>query len=264
MKKLKTLQRYLLQYNKLAIAFSGGVDSTFLLQVAVNVLGCNNVHAYTVNNLLVPAGELKRARRFTKKNKIVHSLVDLPVLDMTSFVKNGKNRCYVCKKHIFTRLRKTAEKDGYPLLCDGANADDLTLFRPGNAAAKEIGIVRPLAECGFTKRDVRKGSFLLNLSTWDKPAQTCFATRFPYGWKLTESEVLNIAAVECYLERLGFRHFRVRRVESGVRIEVGPKDFPEICTEPVRKKIVTYCKRKGYVYISLDLEGYRSGSMDIA
>lgn len=261
-KKLLLLKKHILRYSKVGVAFSGGVDSTFLLKCAIDTLGAKNVYAFTVRNSLSASKEMRHAAFLAKTLQVKHTIFDISLLDNARFNKNPKDRCYVCKKKIFMLLKKEAQAAGCEVLFDGTNSDDMKEFRPGNKASEELGIIRPLALAGLRKAEIRKLSRDFKLVTWNQPAQTCLATRFPYGWKLTENEIETIGSFEHYFATLGFSLFRIRRCKEGVRIEVSEGEFKKICNQETRKKIVAMGRRLGYQRITLDLAEYKSGSMD--
>ena len=262
--KKKRLERVVRGCQPIAVAYSGGADSTFLLISAARVLGCENVGAFTVTSPLMPAAELRRARQIVRQYGIPHHCLSFPILDNKTFTANPRDRCYICKKEMFRLLVSAARAKGYSCVCDGTNRDDTREFRPGSKAAQEEKIIRPLMESGFTKKNVRTLSRKMGLPTWNIPSQTCLATRFPYGMGISREEVKRLDTAEEYLRRRGFSRVRLRRIREGIRAELAPGDIPKITRLPLRKKIVAYLKRKGYRFITVDLAGYRSGSMDTA
>lgn len=259
---LAKLRSYIKKYQRVAIGFSGGVDSTFLTAVATDVLGRDNVLACTVRHELMAPHELRRAKRVARQLSFQHSLLTFSVLSLPRIRKNSPERCYYCKKAIFKLLNETVRPHGFNTMYDGTNHDDLFSYRPGNRAGEEAGLVRPLAECGITKKEIRIFSQRLQLPTWDDPSSPCLATRFAYGRELCEEDLHRLARSEQYIRSLGFLIVRLRVIDDGVRIEVSEKDIPILVDPKLRKKISLYLRRQGYRRICLDLDGYRSGSMD--
>jgi pyridinium-3,5-biscarboxylic acid mononucleotide sulfurtransferase len=260
--KLAALRSYLKEYERLAIAFSGGVDSTFLTAVAVDVLGRTNVFAYTAAHEFITAGEITRAKHIARQLQFKHCVFRFSILSDGRVQKNPPERCYLCKKKMYQSFKKAARPRNFLTVCDGTNHDDLFAHRPGNAAAEEAGIIRPLADCAFTKKDIRRLSRRLKLLTWNDAANSCLATRFPYGRKLKEDELDRLARSEEYVQSLGFKVVRLRIVNDGVRIEVPEEDIPKMAGALLRKKIKCYLQRKGYQDVGLDLHGYRSARID--
>jgi uncharacterized protein len=262
MKKITELKKYLRQFDRLAIAFSGGVDSTFLLAIAKDVLGKENVVALTATHEFVPPDEIRRAKKLARVLGVRHYLFPFFVLKEPKLKNNHHQRCYFCKKKIFSMLKQEAHKKGFAVLCDAANKDDLAVYRPGNKAAVECKIVRPLVQCSFTKKDIRAASRHKGLMTWDQPSEACLATRFPYGWHITDKDLKRVALAEKYIRSLGFPVLRLRIIPGGVRIEIPQNEFRQMTRPATKEKIVAYLKKRDYRMIVLDLEGYRSGSMD--
>ncbi|TET15320.1 MAG: ATP-dependent sacrificial sulfur transferase LarE [Actinobacteria bacterium] len=260
-KKINKLKKILKDMGSLIIAFSGGVDSSFLLKVAENVLG-KNVTAVTAKSLTYPRRELKDAKRIARSLNCRQIIIDSNELKIKEFRNNPKNRCYFCKKELFLKLISIKDKYKFNFVADGTNYDDLNTFRPGLKALKELGIRSPLAEAGLSKEEIRKYSKMLNLSTWDKPAFSCLSSRFPYGEEITESKLKKIGKAESFLHSLGFRQVRVRYHYPIARIEIEKEEIPKILQSNIREKMIKQLKKIGFEYITLDLEGYRSGSMD--
>jgi len=260
-KKINKLKKILKDMGSLIIAFSGGVDSSFLLKVAENVLG-KNVIAVTAKSLTYPRRELKDAKRIAKSLNCRQIIIDSNELKIKEFRNNSKNRCYFCKKELFLKLISIKNKYKFNFVVDGTNYDDLNTFRPGLKALKELGIRSPLAEAGLTKEEIRKYSRMLNLSTWNKPAFPCLLSRFPYGEEISEFKLKKIEKAESFLHSLGFRQVRVRYHYPIARIEIEKEEIPKILQSNIREKMIKQLKKIGFEYITLDLEGYRSGSMD--
>lgn len=256
------------------VAFSGGVDSSFLLKVAYDILG-DKVMAVTSSSPIHFPYELREAKEFARQLGVEHIISHSRELDNKDFIKNTINRCYFCKKELFKELRKIARENNLKHLLDGSNYDDLQSFRPGKKALKELGIRSPLAEVGLRKKEIRKLSKELGLPSGIRPSQTCLATRISYGERITEKRLERIEKSEKFLRGLGLKEVRLRdsrlfggstdEVECNIaRIEVNPKELKILLKKDIRKKVISRLKRLGYTYISLDLEGYRSGSMDEA
>lgn len=260
-KKINKLKKILKDMGSLIIAFSGGVDSSFLLKVAENVLG-KNVIAVTAKSLTYPRREFEDAKRIARSLNCRQIIIDSNELKIKEFRNNSKNRCYFCKKELFLKLISIKNKYKFNFVVDGTNYDDLNTFRPGLKALKELGIRSPLAEAGLTKEEIRKYSKILNLSTWNKPAFSCLSSRFPYGEEISELKLKKIGKAESFLHSLGFRQVRVRYHYPIARIEIEKEEIPKILQSNIREKMIKQLKKIGFEYITLDLEGYRSGSMD--
>jgi uncharacterized protein (TIGR00268 family) len=257
--KLDRLEDDLLKKNNLAIAFSGGTDSTFLLKVARNVLK-NNVRAFTISSIYIAQREIDDARKFTAEHHIAHEIIELPLIDILQH--NPSDRCYHCKTFLFKQLLNEAEKAGIEHVADGTNVDDLEFYRPGLKALNELGILSPLKEHGFTKNDIREASKELGLVTWNKPAYACLLTRFPYGTSISQKELKMVEASEDYLIALGFEGVRVRSHGNLARIEVLPRHMTKIMSLELLKNITRKLKEIGYQFVTLDTGGYQSGSFD--
>ncbi len=256
------LRNYLKELSQVAVAFSGGVDSSFLLKVSVEVLGVNNVIALTARSQLTFEEEIQRAKEIAKDIGVEHMILDMPDVINEKIRDNPKDRCYHCKKKIFTSFLKLLESefDGKPILIEGTNLDDMGSYRPGKKAIEELGIRSPLMECRMSKEMVRSLSRDLGLPTWDHPSQSCLATRFPYGGELTEEDLRKVEKGETYLKKMGFQECRLRIHGSIARIEVPKSDLERlICYS---SKVVQNLKSLGFTYVTLDMEGLRSGSMD--
>ena len=245
----------------LAIAFSGGVDSTYLLNVAAEELG-EDALAITAVSPTYPQRERQRSIDLAKNIGARQILFDSGEMDLPEFKNNPPDRCYFCKKELFLQVKRIACNAGITFIADGSNVDDLQDHRPGMAALKELQVRSPLRECGMTKNDVRDRSKALGLSTWDLPSFACLASRFPYGAPITEDALKRIEQAEAALYDLGFRVVRVRHHGDTARIEIGSDEIDRLLEEPMRIKVISGIKNAGYKYIALDLEGYRTGSMN--
>ncbi len=258
-KKYKLLKDYFAELGSVAIAFSSGVDSTFLLKTAHDVLQ-DNVLALTANCHSFAKREHDSAVEFCKSEHIRHILVDIDELSIPEYVQNPPNRCYICKRAIFSKLREIASQNGFLTLCEGSNADDMHDYRPGFKAIRELGVQSPLSILGFTKDEIRQLSKELDLPTWEKPAFACLATRFVYGEPITREKLESVERAEQLLYDMGFRQFRVRIHGSMARIEILPAEFLMLLS--MREHIVASFKSFGFTYVTMDLQGYRMGSMN--
>ncbi|MBI2864264.1 MAG: ATP-dependent sacrificial sulfur transferase LarE [Chloroflexi bacterium] len=243
------------------VAYSGGVDSTFLVAVAHEVLGSNAV-AVVAASPTYPQSEVDAAKDLSSQLGIRCLLIETHELEDPDFSANSPYRCFHCKSELFTRLREIADREGMAFVVDGSNHDDLGDFRPGRQAASKLGVRSPLCEAGLTKAEIRALSHRLGLPTWDKPSLACLSSRFPYGTPITLDVLARIAAAEDYLRSLGFRQLRVRHHDTIARIEVPPESIPGFLDPDVRTGIVEKFKQIGYSYVTLDLAGYRTGSMN--
>jgi pyridinium-3,5-biscarboxylic acid mononucleotide sulfurtransferase len=257
--KLKQLQQMLSEMKSCVIAYSGGLDSTLLIKVAFDVLG-DNALAVTATSSTYPQRELRDAKQFAKEIGIPHIVIRSEELDIKKFADNPPDRCYYCKKELFRTLHQIAVEHGFNKVLDGSNADDDVDYRPGGKARKELGVVSPLKDVGLTKQEIRELSHFFHLSTAEKPAFACLASRFPYGTKITKKRLKQVEAAEEYLFSLGITQCRVRYHTDIARIEVSPDDFHRILTHT--KQIINTFKKIGFPYVALDLEGYRTGSLN--
>ncbi len=244
------------------IAFSGGVDSTFLLKVAQEVLG-NRVIAVTAASLTFPSGELEYARRLAKTLGCRHIIIKTSELSDSRFTNNSFQRCYWCKRELFSRLITLAKKYNLNYVLDGSHYGDIGDFRPGMRAARELKISSPLKEVGFTKEEIRSLSRGMGLPTWNRPSLACLASRFPYGVKITKEDLIRVDKAEKILRTLGMRYVRVRHYNSRLaRIEVLQEDISKLVRKSVRQRIINELKNLGYMYVTVDLQGYRTGSLN--
>ena len=259
--KYNALRSRLTELGSLAVAFSGGVDSTFLLQVAYNCLG-NRALAVTAAPPFVPIREQKEASDFCREAGIRQIVIPPEALDIDRIRHNPPDRCYHCKHMIFGRIIEAAEQNGIYHVAEGSNTDDTGDYRPGMRAIRELGVLSPLLDAGLSKSDIRTLSKELGLSTWDKPSFACLASRFVYGEAITDDRLSMVDRAEQFLLDLGFRQFRVRIHGDLARIEILPDDFDRIMTSAVREQITAALKGFGFSYVTLDLSGYRTGSMN--
>jgi uncharacterized protein len=260
--KLHRLQTRLRELDRIVVAFSGGVDSTFLLAAARDVLGPDRVLAVTAESQIHPAGEIGDTMRLARTVGVRHLIVESEDLQEEEFLANPPDRCYLCKKRVFASLKALAAENGFTTVVDGTNADDAGDYRPGRKALKELGIVSPLQEAGLSKREIRALSKKWGLPTWNRPALACLATRIPYGTRITPELLKRIDAGETALRRIGFVQVRVRDHGDLVRIEIAPAEMNKVRKPGMFPKIVRRFKAVGYRYVTLDLEGYRTGSLN--
>jgi pyridinium-3,5-biscarboxylic acid mononucleotide sulfurtransferase len=260
--KYARLREIIAELGGCVIGFSGGVDSTFLFTVATDILGPRAV-AVTATSATYPERELAEAQQLAVLIGGRHRLVVSEELDIPEFKDNPRDRCYYCKKELFGKLREIADGEGLPHVLDGTNLDDRADHRPGRRAAEEIGVRSPLEEAGLTKDDIRRLSKNMNLPTWDKPAFACLSSRFPYGTAITAERVSQVGQAEETLRLLGFRTLRVRYHGDVARLELGQEEF-DAATGHLREEVLRCVKAAGFVYVAVDLQGYRSGSMNEA
>ena len=260
-KDIQKLRKILKAYKSVLVAFSGGTDSSFLLKAAVDFLGADKVLAITVKSELIPAEKVTEAENIAGKIGVRWESISIPVLSEKNFVKNPPDRCYICKKAILKKLKEIARKKGINEVAEGTNIEDTKQYRPGSKAIKELGVKSPLLEANFTREEIKKISRKLNMPSWNKNSFTCLATRFPYGTRLTKKKLKRVESAENLLAAKTFKKFRVRSHGDIARIEVPEKDFDKLLSH--RKTIIAEFKKIGYDYVTLDIEGYRSGSMDI-
>lgn len=259
--KYEKLKSIIKDCGKIAIAFSGGVDSTFLTKVAKDVLGENAV-AVTISSILVTDDELKEADDFCKVENIEHLIYKADVLSIPGFEDNPPDRCYICKKAIFTNVQNLVGERGISVIAEGTNVDDDGDYRPGMRAIKELGVRSPLKEAGLTKAEIRELSCMLGLKTWNKPSCACLASRFAYGEVINKDKLDMIYSAECYIRSLGFEQFRVRLQDGIARIELRPADIQKFIENGIKDKVSEKLHALGFKYVSLDLDGYRLGSMN--
>ena len=259
--KYEKLKNILQEMGGVLVAFSGGVDSTFLLKTAHEVLG-KNVLAVIASSETYPQKEREEAIRLAQKFNIRYKVIETKELESSDFANNPPQRCYFCKKELFSKLKDIAEAEGIPYILDGSNYEDTADFRPGTKAAEELGIRSPLKEVHLGKSEIRQLSKRSSLPTWNKPSLACLASRFPYYTKIDTKNLKQVAQAEECLRKLGFTQVRVRHHGQIARIEIEPPEFPKITEKKVREAVIKNFKKFGYIYIALDLAGFRSGSMN--
>jgi pyridinium-3,5-biscarboxylic acid mononucleotide sulfurtransferase len=259
--KYNRLIEQLKSLKQAAVAFSGGVDSTFLLYAAKEALG-SNVIAITARSLSFPGRELTQAKNYSESLGIEHFVLDSEELELDGFSENPKNRCYLCKTELFTKIRNLAKSKGIDAVLEASNSDDNGDYRPGLIAVKELEIYSPLRQVGFTKDEIRILSKEYGLPTWNKPSFACLASRFPYGESITPERLIMIDKAEQFLLDLGFWQLRVRFHEKLARIETDEAGFALMLDPKIRNKVYEEFRKIGFIYVSLDLKGYRTGSMN--
>ncbi len=243
------------------LAYSGGVDSSLLLRAAAEVMASRLIVVTAVSETY-PAGELFSAKEFARSLGATHRILPTEELSSEEFVRNTPERCYHCKKELYAKLRRTADAEGVSEVIEGSNTDDLRDHRPGRRAAREFSVRSPLVEAGLSKAEVRELARWLNLPMWDKPSLACLSSRIPYGTRVTSGVLRTIQAAEDRLRVLGFRQARVRHHGETARIEIDRSEFGRLLDEETSGQIIAEFKRLGYIYVCLDLEGYRTGSMN--
>jgi uncharacterized protein len=261
--KKENLLSQLDKLGSLLVAFSGGVDSAFLLASAHQVLG-EKLLAVTARSIIHPVREAEDAAEFVRERSIHHLVFNSEEMTLPEFVANGPDRCYYCKRHLIEELFRIAREHGIEHVAHGANTDDLSDYRPGFRAANEAGVLAPLIDAGLSKEEIRFLSREMGLSTWDKPPMPCLASRIPYGSPITEGKLRMVQEAEGFLLERGFKEVRVRHHGSMARIEVGSGEQGKIMAEGLRQAIVDTFREIGFEHVALDLEGYLSGKMNRA
>jgi uncharacterized protein len=259
--KLEPLKRLFTEMERALVAYSGGIDSTLVAKVAFDVLGDRALAITAVSPSLLPE-DLEDARVQAAEIGIAHELVQTHEMDNPNYTANPVNRCYFCKSELHDTLKPLALKRGYPYVVDGVNGDDLSDYRPGIQAAKERGARSPLAELGITKAEVRELAKQLGLACWDKPAQPCLSSRFPYGEEITIAKLQRVGRAEASLRRMGLSTFRVRSEGDTARIELPAEQLKEFVLTTDLPTLVATFQSFGFLYVTLDLEGFRSGKLN--
>ena len=259
--KLDHLKKTLRDMGTVLVAYSGGVDSTFLAVTAHEVLGKNSLAVFAASPVAPPM-EKEEAEALAHNIGLRFKIIESSEMSNPDFVANPPERCYYCKRELFSELKPIAQAEGLKWIADGTNADDLSDFRPGRKASAEAGIRSPLLEAGLTKAEIRQLSHAQGLPTWDRPASPCLASRIPYGIPVIAETLNKIAGGEQYLHSLGLRQLRLRHHGDIARIELDPEDMDKIIKPEIRQDIVKHLKALGYKYVTLDLTGYRIGSLN--
>lgn len=261
MTKLQRLKIVLEKYDHMAVAFSGGVDSTLLAKAAFEVFG-DKALAITIHSNMHASSEIESSKELAKSIGIKHIIKKVDAFTIPNFIENGPLRCYHCKKAIFNTIKNIAKEEGMTILADGTNSDDMMDYRPGLKALEELSVVSPLKDANLNKADIREISKFYHLPTWSKAAFACLATRIPTGEEITEDQLRKIEKGEAYLEALGFIQYRVRCHGDLVRLEVGPEERDKFFDLDVLDRITETFKAIGFRYVTLDLLGYKQGSMN--
>ena len=257
--KLELLKTGLKKYKSAVIAFSGGVDSTFLARIAKDVYG-DNLLLITATSSTYPFYELDEAKSLAQLLGVKHKIIVSEEIDIPGYAENPPDRCYYCKSELFGKIKYISTKDGFEAVLDGSNTDDLKDLRPGMKAKQEKGVISPLADAGFTKMDIRRFSAELNLPTAGKQSYACLASRFPYCDKITKVKLYRLGSAEFEVRKLGFTQFRIRSHENLARFEFIPSEMDKAWS--IKDKLTEICLKSGFNYVTIDLKGYRTGSMN--
>ncbi|MEA3543673.1 MAG: ATP-dependent sacrificial sulfur transferase LarE [Thermodesulfobacteriota bacterium] len=260
--KYQQLKSLLSEFNSVAVAFSGGVDSTLLLKVACDSFGADKVLALSAISPIFPHYEIEQSKQFARELGVRQLFIASNEMELTDFTENRLQRCYYCKHNLFSLFLQKAKEMTVETLFDGSNLDDQDDYRPGQKAITQLNIRSPLLEVKLGKQEIRKLSHQLGLSTWDKQPFACLATRFPYGTKITNTRLKQIDQCETWLRRQGFLNYRVRYHNQLARIEVSPEEIPRLLNISLRLDLIAEFKLNGFDYVTVDLQGYRSGSMN--
>lgn len=261
MDKLTQLQNLFQDLKQALIAYSGGIDSTLVAKIAYDVLGENALAITAVSPSLLPE-DLEDAQIQAAQIGIKHEIIATNELNNPNYTSNPVNRCYFCKSELHDNLKPIAQKRGYPYIVDGVNADDLGDYRPGIQAAQERGVRSPLAELGITKAEIREISQKLALPWWNKPAQPCLSSRFPYGEEISIAKLQRVGRAEVYLRKLGYQNLRVRSSGDTAKIELPPEEIKEFVLKTNLDQLIAKFQEFGFIYVTLDLEGFRSGKLN--
>ncbi len=259
--KYRELQQILKQMGEVVIAYSGGVDSTFLLKVATDILG-EKAYGVLAVSPTYPSREFENAKEVANKIGARVEIIETHETEQESFLMNPVNRCYFCKSELFNEILRLAGNNSYKNLIDGSNFDDMSDHRPGMKALKEKGVRSPLQEVGLTKQEIRELSKKLGLPTWEKEALACLSSRFPYGERIDLTKLKMVDTVEDFLYSLGFQNVRARHQKNTLKIEVNPEDIKKFFQDEIRVKVIEKAKKSGYTYVTVDIEGYRQGSLN--
>jgi uncharacterized protein len=259
--KEKKLNHLLGSFNSVVVAFSGGADSAYLAYVASRELGARAI-AVTGDSASYPAFQRELAERLTREFGIRHEVIFTEEFEDSNYTSNPANRCYYCKSELYTKLARLAVERGFAVICDGTNADDVGDYRPGRQDAREMGVRSPLLECDLTKSDIRELSRRAGLPTWDEPASACLSSRIPYGQVVTIEKLSMVDRDEAALKQMGFRQVRVRHHGEVARIEIAEPEMARALNKEMTARMSESLRRIGFEYVALDLEGYRTGSLN--